>query len=261
MDELPTAATLAGRIDAAGASSLERLEHAVRIAGELDRLGEQVVERYVESARADGRTWSQIGGVLGVTKQAAQQRFVAPAPSAWPGMSEGGAEVMRRAAQEARALRHRYLGTEHLLLALASDDGLAGSALRRLGVSPAEVAERIGSGHSSETATLGVTALTKRVLEAAVKEARRLGHRCADPEHLLLAVSEHAAARRRSCGRSGANRATSARSSPSCSRARRPSSPPGCGRRRAGACAAPDALGRPRTKLGPGPLARLRAAG
>lgn len=191
MDELPTAATLAGRIDAAGASSLERLDHAVRIAGELDRLGEQVVDRYVASARADGRTWSQIGGVLGVTKQAAQQRFVAPAPSAWPGMSDGGAEVMRRAAQEARALRHRYLGTEHLLLALASDDGLAGSALRRLGVSPAEVAERIGRGHSSETATLGVAARTKRVLEAAVKEARRLGHRCADPEHLLLAVSEH----------------------------------------------------------------------
>lgn len=191
MDELPTVAVLAGRIDAAGASSLERLGHAVRIAGELDRLGDQVVDRYVESARAEGRTWSQIGGVLGVSKQAAQQRFVARAPSAWPGMSDAGAEVMVRAAEEARALRHRFLGTEHLLLALASDDGLAGSALRRLGVSPAEIAERIGPGHSSESATLGVAPRTKRVLEAAVKDARRLGLRCADPEHLLLAVSEH----------------------------------------------------------------------
>ena len=49
----------------------------------------------------------------------------------------------------------------------------------------------IGEGHSSETATLGISPRTKRVLEAAGNEARRLGHRCAiaAPEHVLLALS------------------------------------------------------------------------
>ena len=102
---------------------------------------------------------------------------------------------MGRAAEHARGLRHRYLGTEHVLLALASDEGLAGSVLARLGVTPDgvndQIAATIGIGHSAGSETLGVTPRLKRVLEAACKEARRLGHRCADREHLLLATAEH----------------------------------------------------------------------
>jgi hypothetical protein len=197
VEELPTVATVSKSIDAADGSSLERLDAAVRIAGELRELGDQVVDRYVQAARAEGRSWTQIGDVLGVTKQAAQQRLVAlrVPTSSWPGMSEAASAVVGRAGEEARALGHRYLGTEHLLLALASDDGLAGATLSRLGASPRKVAEQIhhiiGPGYSGESATLGITPRTKRVLEAAVKEARRLGHRCADAEHLLLAVSEN----------------------------------------------------------------------
>lgn len=151
----------------------------------------------MQAARADGQSWAQIGEVLGVTKQAAQQRFVAqPAQAtAWPGMNEAASDVIGRTVEAARTLRHRYLGTEHLLLALASDDGLAGSTLSRLGVSSENVADQIqrivGPGHSTDTATLGVAPRTKRVLEAARKEGGRLGHRCADTEHLLLAVSEN----------------------------------------------------------------------
>ncbi len=187
MEELPNASGLAARIDAeaAGGSSLERLGVAVGIASELRELGDLVVDRYVQGARADERSWSQIGEVLGVSKQAAQQRFVAQPmhTTPWPGLSEAASEIVGRAVDEARSLRHRYLGTEHLLLALSSEDGLAGSALARLGVSREGVTEQIdrivGPGHSAESATLGITPRTKRVLEAARKEARRLGHRCA----------------------------------------------------------------------------------
>ena len=194
MDDLPDVNNLTARIDAreARGSSLERLGAAVAIAGDLREVGELVVDRYVHAARADGRSWSQIGEVLGVSKQAAQQRFVAePLTAPLPGLSEAASEVVGRAVEEARLLRHRYLGTEHLLLALASDDGLAGAALERLDVSAERLTEQIqrilGPGHS---ATLGIAPRTKRVLEAARKEARRLGHRCAETEHLLLAVSE-----------------------------------------------------------------------
>lgn len=197
MEDLPNVDSLTARIDADGASStLEQLGAAVAIAGELRELGDVVVDRYVQAARADDRSWSQIGEVLGVTKQAAQQRFVAQPvhPAQWPGLSEAASDVVGRAAGEARQMQHRYVATEHLLLALASDEGLAGSALKRLGASPEGIREQIhrivGPGHSSASATLGMTPRTKRVLEAARKEARRVGHRCADTEHLLLAVSE-----------------------------------------------------------------------
>lgn len=198
MEDLPNVSKLAARIDAeaAGDSSLERLSAAVVAAAELHELGDLVVDRYVQAARADERSWAQIGEALGVSKQAAQQRFVAQPmrTGSWPGMSEAASEVLGRAVDEARLLHHRHLGTEHLLLALASDRGLAGSTLERLGVSPEGVMEQIhriiGPGHSTDSATLGITPRTKRVLEATRLEARRLGHRCADTEHLLLAVSE-----------------------------------------------------------------------
>jgi Clp amino terminal domain, pathogenicity island component len=198
MEDLPSVASLAAGIDdeLAAGSSLERLGAAVAVAVELRELGDLVVDRYVEAARADARSWSQIGEVLGVTKQAAQQRFVGHPVQAspWPGLSEAATAVVGRAVDEARALGHRYLGTEHLLLALAQDDGLAGATLVRLGVSSESVREQIhriiGPGHSAESATLGITPRTKRVLETARKEARRLGHRCADTEHVLLAVGE-----------------------------------------------------------------------
>ena len=189
--------SLAARIDAEEAgSSLDRLGAAVAIAGELRELGDLVVDRYVQAARVDERSWSQIGAMLGVTKQGAQQRFVAqPIQTArWPGLSEAASDVVGRAVEHARRLHHRYLGSEHLLLALASDDGLAGSTLEHFGVSLEGVTEQIeriiGPGHSADSATLGMTPRTKRALEAARKEARRLGHRCADAEHLLLAISE-----------------------------------------------------------------------
>ena len=99
-------------------------------------LGDLVVDHSVRAARAGGRSWSQIGEALGVSKQAAQQRYPAPLPaSPWPGLTEAAA--MGRAADHARGLRHRYLGTEHALLALASDERLAGTVLARLAVTPA----------------------------------------------------------------------------------------------------------------------------
>ena len=194
MTSLPSVEALATRIDAPGGGSLERLAVAVRTADELHGLADRVVDRYVHAARADGQSWSRIGHALGVSKQAAQKRFVG-APESWPGMSDAAAAVLSSAAGEARALGHRYLGTEHVLLALAPDNGLAGAALAQLGVSPDGVREQIrrlvGTGRVSETATLGITPRTKRVLEAARKEARRVGHRCADVEHVAIAVSEH----------------------------------------------------------------------
>src|SRR3954449_7689596 len=118
----PTVADVAAKIDAdVAGSSLERLGAAAAITEDLRQLGDSVVDRYVRAARAEQRSWSQIGEALGVSKQAAQQRFVAPPlrTAAWPGLSDAASSAATRALEEARLLHHRYLGTEHLLLVLA----------------------------------------------------------------------------------------------------------------------------------------------
>ena len=156
-------------------------------------LGDALLDRYVQAARADGRSWSEIGTALGVTKQAAHERFV-DAPLSWPqNFNEPARAVVARALEEARSFGHRYLGTEHLLLAVSAEPGLGSSALAELGVDEGAVRrsiERIiGRGRSGD-GTLGITPRTKRVFETAVKEAKRVGsQRCADSEHLLIALA------------------------------------------------------------------------
>src|SRR3954463_16564226 len=168
----------------ADGDALAALGAAVEVADDVRGVADELLDRYVAAARENGRSWSEIGTALGVSKQAAQQRFVSTPvdPTAWPkDFDEDARAVVHAAQRHARSFRHRYLGTEHLLLALTADSGLAGTTLAQLGVGTAEVTERvravIGEGHSSETATLGISPRTKRVLEAAGNEARRLGHR------------------------------------------------------------------------------------
>jgi hypothetical protein len=183
---------------AASDDPADRLRAAVVIADGLHGAADELLDRYVSAAREQERPWSEIGAALGISKQAAQQRFVVGPvdPNAWPKDFDDQARAIVPAAQvHARRLHHRYLGTEHLLLALADDTGLAGATLARLDIDTAKVNERVlqvvGVGHSGEASTLGISPRTKRVLEAAGQEARRAGHRCAiaSPEHVLLALS------------------------------------------------------------------------
>jgi hypothetical protein len=170
-----------------------RLEAAIHTAAELRAIGDELVDHYVRAAREAGRSWTDIGEVLGISKQGAQQRFT-PSVEPWPsGFSAGAQAVVARAVEEARALGHRYLGTEHLLLGLFCDQaGLAARCLSNLSLSHDRVQERlielIGRGENPAEGPLGVTPRTKRVFEATRREAARLGHRCPEPEHLLLAL-------------------------------------------------------------------------
>jgi hypothetical protein len=190
-----TVAALSDSIDnAPHPTPLARLSAASATATELRELSDALLDRYVQAARADGRSWTEIGAALGITKQAAHERFV-NAPLAWPThFNEPARRVVARAVAEARGFGHRYLGTEHLLLALAADGGLAGAALADLGLDEPtvrrEIESMIGRGRSGVNAALGITPRTKRVFETAIKEAKRLGgRRCAETEDILLALA------------------------------------------------------------------------
>src|SRR3954469_4901423 len=64
-----------------GDDPLRRLSAAVLTAEDVRDRADELLDRFVAAARAAGRSWTEIGAVLGVTKQAAQQRFVVPGGS------------------------------------------------------------------------------------------------------------------------------------------------------------------------------------
>ncbi|MDW8071245.1 MAG: ATP-dependent Clp protease ATP-binding subunit, partial [Anaerolineae bacterium] len=101
--------------------------------------------------------------------------------------------VLTAAQEEAIRLNHNYIGTEHLLLGLVREEnGVAVRVLRELNVDPQQVREMIertvGRGQRAIQGKLTLTPRTKRVIELAVDEARRMGHHYIGTEHLLLGI-------------------------------------------------------------------------
>ena len=101
--------------------------------------------------------------------------------------------VLTTAGEEARRLNHRFIGTEHILLGLVTEEGgVAMRVLRELEISPEQVRSSIertvGRGTRPTLTQPTLTPRTKRVIELAVDEARRLGHHYIGTEHLLLGL-------------------------------------------------------------------------
>src|SRR5215213_6858002 len=145
----------------ADGDAVAALVAAVEVADDLRGVAEELLDRYVAAAREEGRSWSEIGTALGVSRQAAQQRFVSTPvdPTAWPkDFDEDARAVVHAAQRHARSFRHRYLGTEHLLLALsAHSDAVAAQLLRDLAVSDERLREQLGellAGEAPELADM-----------------------------------------------------------------------------------------------------------
>jgi ATP-dependent Clp protease ATP-binding subunit ClpC len=101
--------------------------------------------------------------------------------------------VMVLAQEEARALNHSYLGTEHLLLGLIHErDGVAARALELSGISldevRSDVGEIIGLGQTTPEPKIPFTPRAKKVLELSLREALQLGHNYIGTEHILLGL-------------------------------------------------------------------------
>lgn len=116
------------------------------------------------------------------------------APSGGFKQFSGRSRAMMVAAQEeARALKHDYLGTEHILLALLAVDGGAADILQALGVeleaARAKVQELVGEGPGTPRGRLEFTKQSKRTLELALRESLRRGHTHIGTEHVLLALA------------------------------------------------------------------------
>ena len=117
--------------------------------------------------------------------------------------TERARQVVVYAQDEARALKHNYIGTEHLLLGLLrEEEGPAARVLEGLDITVeetrAQVVRIIGEGDESPGGQIPFTPRARKVLELSLREALALGHRYIGTEHVLLGlvrVDEGVAAR------------------------------------------------------------------
>ncbi len=117
--------------------------------------------------------------------------------------TERARQVVVLAQEEARELKHNYIGTEHLLLGLLREgDGVAARVLGALEVSledvRGEIMRIVGEGEHEAQGQIPFTPRAKKVLELALREALSLGHNYIGTEHILLGLvreSEGVAAR------------------------------------------------------------------
>lgn len=133
------------------------LRTAAGLSGRLQALGDDLVADYVEHCRMHGRSWNEIGAALGVTRQAAQQRYLAPHRRYAP---EELSDELRAAmaAMKDVAVRHRnnYIGTEHVLWGLLAGPN---SASRMLGGDHVDdLRERLGA-----RLTMGASQAAERI--------------------------------------------------------------------------------------------------
>ena len=181
---------------------LDQLQDAVIAADHLGDVADHLIGHFVDQARRSGASWTDIGRSMGVTRQAAQKRFVAK-ESADLDLSQGfgrytprARNVVMAAHNEAIAARNPEGRPEHLVLGLlAEPDALAAKAITRQDVlldavrQAATAALPPAAEEVPDLVPYGPDA--KKVLELTFREALRLGHNYIGTEHILLALLEH----------------------------------------------------------------------
>ncbi|KAK1179867.1 ATP-dependent Clp protease ATP-binding subunit [Streptomyces sp. NBS 14/10] len=184
---------------------LDQLSDAVIAADHLGDVADHLIGHFVDQARRSGASWSEIGQSMGVTRQAAQKRFVPKDPGEPSALDPNqvfarytprAKNVVMAAMNEAQAARNPEIRPEHLMLGLLSQPGaLAAKAI---------IAQDVLLDTVRQAATAALPpaadevpdlipydAASRKVLELTFREALRLGHNYIGTEHLLLALLEY----------------------------------------------------------------------
>src|SRR5215469_12778152 len=200
-------------------TALDHVSAAMRISEHLGELADHVIGHFVDQARKAGASWTEIGQSMGVTKQAAQKRFV-PKAAEWPAPpDEAGWQAALKeafqahpfsrftprakhsisaASEEARERRHDRVIPEHIALGLLHQpEGLAAKVIQALGVPLNSARDALvaalppAAGAVPGPGQMPFSPQTKKVMQLAVREALKLGHNYVGTEHLLLGVLEY----------------------------------------------------------------------
>lgn len=164
------------------------------VSEELASCADELIGQFVEEARRAGCSWTEIGQRMGVSKQAARQRFRDPgrrAPQSWR-LSAPCGVCLEEAAREAAADRAAEVGTHHQLIGLFHE-GIAAAVLEELGVRADAVRaaarelfprkEGLPGGRPAQ-----VSAEAGEAMQRAATIAQQAGHGEVGTEHLLAAL-------------------------------------------------------------------------
>ncbi|WP_329542352.1 Clp protease N-terminal domain-containing protein [Streptomyces sp. NBC_01358] len=186
--------------------ALDQLQDAVIAADHLGDVADHLIGHFVDQARRSGASWTEIGKSMGVTRQAAQKRFVAKDPG---GLSEldpsqgfsrftvRAKNVVMAAQNEAHAAGNAEIGTEHIVLGLLSEpEALAGAFIKAQGIAldtVRQAAEQAlpAAAEGEVPELIPYNADARKALELTFREALRMGHNYIGTEHILLALLEH----------------------------------------------------------------------
>ncbi len=193
--------TLIQAIKSVHTDALDQLTDAVLAAEALDDVADHLIGHFVDQARRSGASWTEIGKSMGVTKQAAQKRFVPKAAGA--DTMDGGAGFARftprarnavvAAQNAASAALNSEITPDHLVLGLLEDQqSLAVLLLAEQGISVEAVrnAIQLPPAGGEQPALIPFNGPAKKALELTFREALRLGHNYVGTEHMLLALLE-----------------------------------------------------------------------
>ena len=182
---------------------LDQLTDAVLAAESLSEIADHLIGHFVDQARRSGASWTEIGKCMGVTKQAAQKRFVAKTPAGvdlldpdagFGRFTPRARNVVVEAQNLAHAAGNREISSDHLLLALFKDsNNLATKLLAAQGVDFDAASKVVSLPERSDgqlPALIPFAGAAKKTLELTFRQALRLGHNYVGTEHILLALWE-----------------------------------------------------------------------
>ncbi|MFJ4773151.1 Clp protease N-terminal domain-containing protein [Streptomyces uncialis] len=191
-------------IKTAHPDTLEQLTSAVVAADHLGEVADHLIGHFVDQARRGGASWTDIGRSMGVTRQAAQKRFVPKNPGEAPALDPAqgfsrftvpARNAVTVAHNDAKAADNDQVGTVHLILGLIAEPGSLGTrAIAAQGVDLGALKEAAGAAlppaADDVPDLVPYDAGAKKALELTFREALRLGHNHIGTEHLLLALLE-----------------------------------------------------------------------
>jgi ClpA/ClpB-like protein len=193
---------LIGAVASAHQDPLDRVTGAVQLAEDLDEIADSLIGHFVDQARRAGASWSEIGRSMGMSKQAAQKRFVGRSQShaapldpsqGFSRFSKEARAVVVTAQERAREAGNDTVGVGHLVLGLvAAADSTASRAVVAQGVALREV-ERVAAATlppaaASVPALIPFDAHSQDALQRSFAEAQRLDADTVGSEHVLLGV-------------------------------------------------------------------------
>ena len=181
---------------------LDNVADAMVVSAQLDEQADALIGYFVDRARRSGASWSQIGSSMGVSKQAAQKRFVPRDSGLVPERHEDAFSRFTLRARNVLAAAGRIAGTEPVgapqLAAglLTEPEGLAAKVIERAGLTGEQFCAAVGAGPAAAGGGADAAALHelsfgadgKAALKGALKAALRYGHNYIGTEHLLLGV-------------------------------------------------------------------------